>query len=711
MMSSGRAVGCFGTLGVTVALVLACGSCVSTGVSGGYDGTQPDTSVVLKDSAQADSGLDSTRALDIPGDQGGSDTPEDGGAGDLGLDAGPEPGEFLYPCEENVDCYSGYCVEAPEGKVCTKNCLDSCPDGWACSMVGGSGDPVFICVPNDTYLCRPCDSDLDCNTPGLPQTGVCRMFGTYGSLCTRKCSEAVGCPENFYCEEVQLVEDGPVLNLCNTEGGLACSCTPKFVDEAASTTCKISNEHGTCEGEIICLEVGPLPACNASIPQPEVCNGVDDDCDGEIDEGDAEGCTMFYLDMDGDGYGLGYGECHCNEPPQQAGGKWLKEGGDCNELIASVNPGVVETCNGMDDDCDGEIDEENAVGCKKHFVDADLDGYGGADVKSCRCEGVPGWTMVPGDCDDGDDTVHPNGIEVCDTLDNNCNDEIDEENAADCQPYFKDIDGDGFGLTDKMKCLCQPFADYTAPLPNDCDESSSFVNPTAPEICNGIDDNCNNEVDEGTEALCPIAPNGETVCNGVDGCGLASCHEGWSDADGDFVNGCECGAGNLELPDMPGYMCQQPHFLATLVDVGEETQFSDNVVSNDPNAPPDEDWYSFTAVDGPDTDGCDTFAVNVEFLHNPDNQFVFDVYRSSCAGADNVCSGVTHFTDASNFFDDTGASPLGECPCVVGETDEATAPGVQLCSDQTTTYYVRVYRKPNLQVTCEAYTLRVRNGI
>ena len=162
---------------------------------------------------------------------------------------------------------------------------------------------------------------------------------------------------------------------------------------------------------------------------------------------------------------------------------------------------------------------------------------------------------------------------------------------------------------------------------------------------------------------------------------------------------------------MPGAMCNDPHFLATLVDTGEETSWTDNVVSNNPNGLADEDWYSFVAIDGPDDAGCDSFHVKIKFEHNPGGQFVMDVNRGSCAGADNLCSGVSQYTEAVDFYDDGGPTVLGECPCIEGPSDDVTSPGVQRCSDQTATYFVRVYRKPGFETTCEAYTLRISNGL
>jgi hypothetical protein len=149
----------------------------------------------------------------------------------------------------------------------------------------------------------------------------------------------------------------------------------------------------------------------------EECNGIDDDCDGEVDEGH---------DHDGDGF------------------TWC--GGDCNDVNPAIHPGAPESCNNVDDDCDG-------------FVDEGFDGDG------------DGFTWCGGDCDDTDPLVYPGQTESCNGIDDNCDGEIDED---------LDLDGDGF-----------------TPCGGDCDDGDPLVFPGQIEACNGIDDDCDGAVDEG----------------------------------------------------------------------------------------------------------------------------------------------------------------------------------------------------------------------
>ncbi len=126
---------------------------------------------------------------------------------------------------------------------------------------------------------------------------------------------------------------------------------------------------------------------------------------------------------------------------------------DCAPLDRSIHPGAHEFCNGVDDDCDGVIDET---------FDLDADTYL-ADETDCRALGVQT------DCDDTDATVHPNAVETCDGTDEDCSGRVDDT---------EDRDGDGFSTCD------------------DCDDTDPFVSPDMPEACDGLDNDCSGAADE-----------------------------------------------------------------------------------------------------------------------------------------------------------------------------------------------------------------------
>ncbi len=145
----------------------------------------------------------------------------------------------------------------------------------------------------------------------------------------------------------------------------------------------------------------------------EVCNGVDDDCSGLPDDG-AIDAAPHYRDGDGDGWGVdGDSILACEPPPGYA-----PQGGDCDDELSAINPGASEFCNGLDDDCDGAVDD-GVLGA--WYPDADADGYG-ADVAPIEaCEAPSGHVDRPGDCDDADAEVNPDAADPeGDGIDANC---------------------------------------------------------------------------------------------------------------------------------------------------------------------------------------------------------------------------------------------------------------------------------------------------
>jgi MYXO-CTERM domain-containing protein len=100
---------------------------------------------------------------------------------------------------------------------------------------------------------------------------------------------------------------------------------------------------------------------------------------------------------------------------------------DCDDTDAGVNPAATEVCDGVDNDCDGEIDPPDAEGALTLYADADLDGYGAdgaAGITGCSEE--PGLAATGGDCDDADPLVHPDAEELCQGLDDDCDGDVDE---------------------------------------------------------------------------------------------------------------------------------------------------------------------------------------------------------------------------------------------------------------------------------------------
>ena len=215
----------------------------------------------------------------------------------------------------------------------------------------------------------------------------------------------------------------------------------------------------------------------------ELCDSVDNDCDGDIDE---DLLSVFYVDADGDGYGL---DASAEELCEASSG-WVELGGDCDDTRDDVYPGAEEPCDGADNDCDGETDEE---GDSTWYRDADGDGYGDPAESQEACAPGPGWAASDDDCDDSRAEVYPEATEVCDGLDNDCDGAVDEDVTT---TYYADADADGYGDETSTTQACDQPSGYVSGI-GDCDDSDPAVNPDGTEVCNEADDDCDGTVDEG----------------------------------------------------------------------------------------------------------------------------------------------------------------------------------------------------------------------
>ncbi len=156
-----------------------------------------------------------------------------------------------------------------------------------------------------------------------------------------------------------------------------------------------------------------------------------------------------------------------------------------------------EVCNGIDDDCNGVVDDENAQLCKPFYYDGDRDQYGANSVPGrCLCKGVGAFTATENtDCDDGDKEVHPGAKERCNGKDDGCTGAKDPPDAAGCTWFYRDGEGDGYGLSNDKRCLCGACIPYTAMRSGDCDDRDGDIHPGAAETCNGKDDDCDSVID------------------------------------------------------------------------------------------------------------------------------------------------------------------------------------------------------------------------
>ncbi len=377
---------------------------------------------------------------------------------------------------------------------------------------------------NDGYAATGAASVQSCPVTGRAAVGGCptnqtNRAPTVGNVDCADLNSSVNPGATELCDALMADEncDGtanpPALCTCSGSGTRPCTLPG---------ACAAGTE--TCSG-------GAWAACTIG-PSPETCNGIDDDCDGTVDDNGTAGSLMVscYADGDSDGAGAGGPIARCPDPSRLADpyrgcpAGMTANGLDCNDGNATVRPGATETCNGIDDDCDGATDEAlTASGC---ILDADGDGYGrvGATPVTLCSDAARmahgycpiGYTNSSTDCNDASASVHPGAAEQCNATDDNCDGSTDEGVRI---TYYQDVDRDGYGLTAATMAACSAPAGYVA-LNGDCNDASAAIHPTAFERCDAalVDDDCDSTANEG----CACADGATLAC----GITTGACEQG-----------------------------------------------------------------------------------------------------------------------------------------------------------------------------------------
>jgi MYXO-CTERM domain-containing protein len=368
---------------------------------------------------------------------------------------------------------------------------EDCDDGDANNYPGNSE----ICGDGLDQNCDDVDADSDVDNDGY-----------LNDQCIFNCTDSSGSGVELYDQQS-----------CEAAG----SCTdPSITDETACTTAgeawssanntwaAVGTAGDDCDDNNGVINPGVdvdgdtfhiCEDCNDSLAEmfpgnPEICDFLDNDCDGQDDN----------LDADGDGYidesCAGGDDCDDADaavnPGVDADGDLANICEDCDDSEPLVTIASPEVCDaGVDNDCDPSTDENG---------DSDLDGA----------------TICDGDCDDFDASIYPGAEELCDDIDNNCDGTVD------------DVDLDGDGVLDEIDSDGDGF--YAAACGgDDCDDDAQGVHPAAPEICDGIDNNCDgvlfeeneDDIDEDGVPVCDgdcndndasIYPGAPEECNGID---------------------------------------------------------------------------------------------------------------------------------------------------------------------------------------------------
>jgi hypothetical protein len=300
------------------AFIAACGSS-----DGGTDFGQPFDAADSGNVDPVDEGSEPVDEGSVVVDEGNITPPDEGQ---------PDTTQGMVPCEEGTECDSGFCIPTSEGKVCALNCVDSCPDGFACQLLEIPGqDPTFVCLDLGLHACQPCNINDECRSQGGGENDRCTTFGDYeGSFCTVDCSDTNSCESGYACTEIVDAISGNTYNQCLPESG-SCECSVFATQEGASTECGIE----FCSGNRACGANG-LTECTAQVATDETCDGLDNNCNGLAD--DDLGTTS-----------CGVGVCAHSTPNCSDG----------VELICDpFENQTAESCDELDNDCDGHTDED-----------------------------------------------------------------------------------------------------------------------------------------------------------------------------------------------------------------------------------------------------------------------------------------------------------------------------------------------------------------
>ena len=444
----------------------------------------------------ADDGLGDTWAIDADGD----------GFGD--------PANTVEGCEQ------------PDNAVPLEDATD-CDDGRA---------DVF---PGATEVCNELDDDCDeAVDEGVTSTYFIDLdsdgWGDLGAT-TEACSE----PEGYAADAGDCDDSDPLVSPDGTEAcnGIDDDCDgttdePDAIDaltwyadldadgfgDLGNTTPACTQPTGYLADSTDCDDAATLVNPGAD----EICNSIDDDCDGLIDDADSSrlesSADAWYADTDTDGFGDASATTYaCVQPAGTVG-----DATDCDDTDSAIYPGATEVCNSEDDDCDGQVDDDDpgldTTTGSTFYADADADGYGDASGTTLACVAPTGTVSDDTDCDDSSAAVNPMASEVCNSIDDDCDGLVDDDDSSvdssTLATWYPDDDGDGYGVTADAVQACSAPTDHVS-ASGDCDDTDTAYSPGATPGCDGEDYDCDGLVDSDAD--------GDTFAD--DSCGGDDCDD------------------------------------------------------------------------------------------------------------------------------------------------------------------------------------------
>jgi Putative metal-binding motif len=420
--------------------------------------------------------------------------------------------ESLVDCPH--DC--GECISGST-RLCGVSNLGVCSYGQQSCDDGTWGACEEATVPADNEVCDGLDNDCDGlvdNGPSCPcKIDSVRTCGSNTGMCQQGLQYCVDDGDgNAIWDVVCIGEVGHEVEICDgldndcngvADDGVGCQCSPTSTRVCGSAV-------GECQpGMQICTVGGVWDGiCVGEVgPSFEICDHLDNDCNGTIDEAIGCNCSPGETRV----CGSGIGECQTGEQTCTAGGTW-----DAT-CVGSTGP-VTEICDNLDNDCNGVPDD--SVGCQCNPGESRTCGSGIGQcrpgMQTCDSNGIWGGVCVG-------ETLPIN--ELCDSLDNNCNGTVDEGAGCDCKPGSTRACGSSTGTCEPGLQACS-----SAGIWGDC---VGEVGPTN-ETCDNLDNNCNALVDEGVGCQCN--PGESRTC----GSGIGQCRPGMQTCDPNGIWGGVC---------------------------------------------------------------------------------------------------------------------------------------------------------------------------
>ena len=355
--------------------------------------------------------------------------------------------------EEFCDGVDNNCDGTVDEDVSTPFYADLDNDGF-----GNEGQIQYACEAPEGFVSNGSDCD-DSNANIYPAAE--EICDNIDNDCNDQIDDGLG--ELYYIDEDGdgFGDDSNTVEACQLRNGL-------------------SSVGGDCDDSDI--DINPI--------QAEECDNIDNNCDGSIDEGVT---IELYADVDGDGYG---DEDALVQACENTSG-FVEEFGDCDDANIYINPAIPELCDGLDNDCDGTIDEEDSNDVIYWYADGDGDGYGNPDDVQESCSAPSGYVLNNEDCNDAISTVNPGNAEICDEVDNDCDGFVDDadNDIQNALTWYLDADTDGFGSAQFTTLACNMPSGYIDNA-SDCDDVSALIYPGATEICDEVDNNCDGDIDD-----------------------------------------------------------------------------------------------------------------------------------------------------------------------------------------------------------------------